>query len=482
MIGLALRFELGRYHANPWGEHVNEGVVEWPPSPWRILRALYSVSRTHADLLGLQETADCALQQLLAAAPPSYTLPPSLEAHTRHFMPSRSWAPPKPGETDLIFDGFRAIAPEDEVVVWWDADLADDERAALAALVNRLGHLGRSESVCAARLLPEREPSTPVSAEPADETSVGDAVELLCPAPLATLEDLSVSVSELRRRRLTLPSAAGRVTYSVLAPEPPMSSPPLRLMPLPDLALFHLGGGNRPGIAEAVAVAQGLRAALQRLYDAERVGARSSTLSGRQTDGPRADQHQHAHYLVLPDDAGRRVERLMVWAPEGLGTDEVQALASLSRLSLRGVGEPLPVALVALGRSSTMRLPEILGPARTWRSLTPFGLVRHPKLRGGQLQDGPEDQVRVELRRRGLPEPRSISLVRGSWHRFRSSRIGQSRLQRARVFGIALEFSQPVRGPVVIGALCHFGLGVFIPTRESEQRARTATELRHQCS
>jgi CRISPR-associated protein Csb2 len=263
-----------------------------------------------------------------------------------------------------------------------------------------------------------------------------------------------------------LPKAAGRVTYSVQGTEPPASRPPLRRAPLPELALFHVGGGNRPGIAEAVAVAQGLRAALQRRYDHEGAGVSSPTLSGRHADEPRSDQHRHAHYLVLPDPAGRRVERLVVWAPEGLGHDEVRALASLSRLRLRGIGEPLPVALASLGRASTMRLPDLLGPARRWRSVTPFGLVRHPKLRGGQLQDRPEEQVLLELRRRGLPEPRSIVLVPGSWHRFRSARVGQPRLQRARVFGVALEFGEPVRGPIVLGALCHFGLGVFISTRD----------------
>ena len=37
---LAIRFPLGRYHATPWDRSVNEGATEWPPSPWRLLRAL----------------------------------------------------------------------------------------------------------------------------------------------------------------------------------------------------------------------------------------------------------------------------------------------------------------------------------------------------------------------------------------------------------------------------------------------------------
>ncbi len=31
MIEIAFRFTAGRYHATPWGRHVNEGVPEWPP-------------------------------------------------------------------------------------------------------------------------------------------------------------------------------------------------------------------------------------------------------------------------------------------------------------------------------------------------------------------------------------------------------------------------------------------------------------------
>lgn len=463
MIALALRFDFGRYHANPWGEHVNEGLIEWPPGPWRILRGLYSTLLTNAELGPWREEGERALLRLLSAPPPTYSLPPSREGHTRHFMPSRAWSPARPGETDLVFDAFRALAPEDELVVLWQAELAGPERDALDALANRLGYLGRSESLCSARVLDQAEHVT-IHARPADEQHLGADVELLCPAPNATLDDIGISIGELRRRRLSLPPAARRVFYAVEAPQPPtIWSARLATAP-PELALFEVGGGNRPGISEAVSVAQTLRAALQRRHDVARQGRSSPTLSGRESDGPRGDQHRHAHYIALPDEEGRRVQRLAVWAPEGLGPAEVRTLASLSTLSIRSAGEPLPVALAALGRVSEMRIPDLLGPSKRWRSLTPFGLVRHPKTRGGALKDGPAEQVLLELQRRALPEPVEIALVRGSWHRFRASRVGQTRLQRAQVFGFALEFGEAIRGPIALGALCHFGLGVFVAT------------------
>jgi CRISPR-associated protein Csb2 len=41
MLVVELRFLTGRYHATPWGRNVNEGATEWPPSPYRLVRALY---------------------------------------------------------------------------------------------------------------------------------------------------------------------------------------------------------------------------------------------------------------------------------------------------------------------------------------------------------------------------------------------------------------------------------------------------------
>ena len=39
MLLIEIHSPAGRFHATPWGRHVNEGAVEWPPSPWRFLRA-----------------------------------------------------------------------------------------------------------------------------------------------------------------------------------------------------------------------------------------------------------------------------------------------------------------------------------------------------------------------------------------------------------------------------------------------------------
>jgi CRISPR-associated protein Csb2 len=465
MVGVAIRFELGRYHATPWGSHVNDATVEWPPSPWRILRALYAVSRSNVEVARRREAIDAALACLAAARPPSYELPPASSGHTRHFMPSRQHSPSTREKTDKVLDGFQAVDPRAELVAWWDAELDRDELEGLEVAVSALGHLGRSESVCSARVVVAARPgefaAVPVSND-GRETS-DELVRLLCPAGADALAALSTSVTELRRRRLSAPPATEWVDYTLRLPAPTPAPPAPR--DRPTLARFRVHGGARPGMREAVAVADAVRAALQARYGRRNGDQASAVLSGRAGDAPRADQHRHAHYLVTPDADGRRIDHVIVWAPEGFGPEEVTVLADLSEVRMWPAPEPLRLALAALGDPEQMRLPSLLGPAEVWRSLTPFGLPRHPKIRSGRVVDGPIDQIRREIAVRGLPDAVEIVLLRGPWLEYRRSRPRRSRLDAERVVGVRIVFPEPVCGPLALGALSHFGLGLFAPER-----------------
>lgn len=462
MIGLGFTFELGRYHATPWGRHVNDGAVEWPPAPLRILRALFAVSRQHAELQPSRVGIDRALSALVAADPPRYVLPASAESHTRHFLPLTTR-----GKSALVLDGFRAVPVDQPLEVWWSLELATGERVALAECTRRLGYLGRSEAVCRVELLQEPAPTTwhAAPAASADAPAHGEPIDLLCPDGDAALEVLAADVGAMQKARRRLPTGTRLAAYVRSEPRAAGSSPNDERPPSPTIALFRLVGGSRPGLREAVLVTDRLRAAAQARYGALRGGASSPVLSGRDGQHPRSDQHRHAHYLALADPGSRRVDRLVVWAPEGLGPAEVAALASVRRLAGYGFDDPLDVALAAAASEHELRLPELLGPARRWQTSTPFVLVRHPKRRADVVRDGPEDQVRRELELRGLPDAQ-VRLLQGAWHEFRRSRPSRSALTAPGAFGVELEFGAPLTGPLVLGALCHFGLGRFRPVAE----------------
>ena len=106
MIVISVRFTAGRFHATPWGHHVNEGAPEWPPSPWRLLRGLIASWK-----LTMPEVEDDRIQRLVSylSVPPDFHLPRGMVNHTRHYMPLYE------GKRTLVLDSFIAVSPENPI-------------------------------------------------------------------------------------------------------------------------------------------------------------------------------------------------------------------------------------------------------------------------------------------------------------------------------------------------------------------------------
>ena len=152
-VSIALTFPAGRFHATPWGHHVNEALPEWPPSPWRFLRSLASVWKRKLPHLS-REAVEGVLSEM-ARTRPAFHLPPATLGHTRHYMPLNSTDESK---RTKVFDAFVSLAHDSDVVFHWpDANLPDGART-LALLLSQLGYFGRAESWCAARMLSDFDP------------------------------------------------------------------------------------------------------------------------------------------------------------------------------------------------------------------------------------------------------------------------------------------------------------------------------------
>lgn len=486
---IAITFPWGRYHATPWGRNVNEGAVDWPPAPWRLLRALYATWRHRApDLDG--EVVDRLLRKLSAL--PTYRVPEYTVAHTRHYMPDN-----KDG-TDKVLDTFAVFPPSDPLVVRWPVDLEDDEAAALHQLCELLPYLGRAESVCEARVVVDEEGAGGEewsTIEPLPPDSEEPSLPVLAPNEGLEGCDLTARPSILRRAGHVVPPGTQRVTYRSPQPSLPTSRRAPRRSKHADAARFAIVGPALPARTAAVAMCDVLRdAAMSRfgdLYD----GAASPILAGKRPDGTRReDQHQHAHYLALSsndDHAAGLLDTLVVWAPGGFGQEEIRALEALSG-SLLKRGEylsdfrPCRLGLEAIGAIADVA-PELCkaenasggrAPSRTWESFTPFAPARH----GRRNQDWWEwllAEVNRELAYRRLPhaevEPleahRVPGLTRG-WLDFRRHRVKERLRHARRATGVRLRFDEPQTGPISLGALSHFGLGLFLPVADPRSEAR----------
>jgi len=156
---------------------VNEGLIEWPPSPWRLLRALLSVGFTACGWRDVPAEAR-ALIETFAPVLPRYHLPPAVGAHSRHYMPA-------PVKTTLVFDTWAQV-DDGILAVTWPVELPADQRRLLGDLAARLNYLGRSESWVVAHLaevdLTEDANCWPEASAPAPGPG-WEQVALLAPIP-----------------------------------------------------------------------------------------------------------------------------------------------------------------------------------------------------------------------------------------------------------------------------------------------------------
>jgi CRISPR-associated protein Csb2 len=360
MLRLEANFLTGRYHATPWGRHVNEGVVEWPPSPWRVLRALLAAGFT--KLAWREPPPDARrLFEQLAASPPTYWLPPASAAHTRHYMPANEG---RKVRSDKILDAFADVGRTSELGIVWDVALDDASLALVEQLAGGVAYLGRAESWaelrrvdetrergrmrCAVSDVPvighERIPllaptdadsyaawrdgelgrARDVSREKArlaaaakgkkapTKLSAKDEARLEAPYPTTLVDALQVETGDLRSFGWSQPPGSRWLSYwrptEALSARSPVGSA-RSTRESPTLALLALASdtrhGNRlPSFSDALLRLESLHDALVKRSDTGHGSSWCFTGAPRDGRSARDAGHRHAELLPLALDAG----------------------------------------------------------------------------------------------------------------------------------------------------------------------------------
>jgi len=520
MIAISLKFLAGRYHATPWGRHVNEGAVEWPPSPWRILRALVATwKRTCPDLA--RPRVEPILRAL--AEPPEFVLPPASTGHTRHYMP---WFKKGPDNRTLVFDTFVAVYRDAPLRICWPEVTLDDANIeTLTRILSNLNVLGRSESWCQAELADDSDNATGLVCRPlqGDLCPGHEIVRLLCPDTDSAFEadrfvdhsrkkprrtaphydpdwHLCAETLWLHKERWSDPPGSRWVSY-VRPRECFKIEPRPRLCQTHDRPRIHvvryaIDSNVLPLVTETLPVAEAARRCLMgihgRLTESNGVRGRSDVLSGKDERGQPLSGHRHAYYLPTDEDGDGRLDHLTIHAGEGFGAHELRAFDLLRELRTgREVEQSHPLRVLLLGMGASCdHSPGPLAESRVWASATPYLATRYAKTRGRNRIDlaSPEARaaflsadlrtqlavVRPDLSGEGVPEvaieplwdDHHVFKVASRWRtiqfkRFRRKAGDDTGRRLAGAF--RLTFRRPVRGPFALGYGCHFGLGLFVP-------------------
>jgi CRISPR-associated protein Csb2 len=462
VIRFEIRFLSGRFHATPWGHHVNEGVPEWPPSPWRIARALAATMYTRCP--DLDRTLALAALRLLGS-PPSFTLPPATASHTRQYLSQNKLD--RAGR--MVFDAFVAVDRGQRIIVHWPIAPSDAERRALATMASEVSYLGRAEAWCDMRLMDEAEQTPGPNCSPSDGKPASRVTteRVLCPAEGFTEQDLCRTTSELNAEGWSDPPGTRWVFYrrpsDALTPGIHRSAPAVGAS-RPKVAELALGGTVLPLFTDAVLVAERIRGAVLRQADW---------------------QLQPVHYMPEARGKTNRITHVMVYAPAGFGEAERRALAAIT-FPKQDHKRPTPdVVLGGFGeRADFAKDSALFGLSPRWRSRTPFVLPRHP--RNGK--DAPEEQLVQELAVWGLPAPVVVKRSEGAllfdpnagaaaqtpWLAFRMRRPrDRSRDDddpTAGFWGFVIEFEEAQPGPILLGYGARYGLGQFEVAGDAARR------------
>lgn len=470
-LSLAFRFLAGRYHATPFGHHVNEGLIEWPPSPWRLLRALISVGYTSGAWNGASLPAAARiLVEKLSVELPCYRLPPAVGAHSRHYMPLGVLdGDTKREKTTLVFDTWARPDGEEMTVTWKDVRLGKAESSLLDGLVQCLNYLGRSESWVEGRVIREGEPVPEANCFPDQRGAMPDhgweEITLLAPAAACdfaawrakqlegALADLPLpdgrkpSKALLRKREKAVapwpddlldclqktttwwrshgwsrPPGSRRVSYrrpsdaiAVGAPRAKRAAPPEQRVEAMLLALTNASRNDHalPPVTRTLRQADLLHRAL--VGNVARRGPPPPELTGRDGDGrPLREPHEHVHVNPLDLDGDGHLDHVLIWARMGLGAEAQAAVRAARKTFTKGGIEPLRLALAATGDVCDLaRLPGRYGQ----RIASVAGCAEiwqsvtpfvPPRYVKANGRNTLEGQIRAELHSRGLPEPAAV--------------------------------------------------------------------------
>lgn len=455
----------GRYGATPWDRSEFEGQVEYPPSPWRLLRAVLHGAFLCTDARDQLPEGVAELVSALATSPPSYHLPFGEYGQIRGFRPVYGCeaVPPletagggyshKQGKRRSFIDAFLQLDAGSAIHVSWPVELAPEQKNLLGDCLAGLSYLGRAEYPALWQLVPTM---------PAANCT---------PDPDGTLKVLACGGEALIDGLLMNPQTARQEGRPALPGQCWLS-----YRYCPDRPAPRLGGSEAPAVNRAlfaflsaypVPAATGL-AWTDRLHRALLQRAPTSSLFSGMAAGQPLGEDQRAWYRWQEEDGA--ITALEVISPQPFLEQELQALQGLQRLYARG-GVEVPLRLMRLDarpRQASRRLLTAT-PMLLYTTPRPGRLQRHPagqaiqsllwglgeqgKLDPGQFQQQGE-AIGVEHPRHGAIQARLLEVLD-------QARVsGRGERQAASSLGFRLEVtSERPLAALGIGWGRHFGAG-----------------------
>ena len=474
------------------GAPEDPGAAEWPPSWMRLFSALVAVAdHTDPPEVELLEKLEQLQPPAIVADPPALADAPEMAFERQAWVPTnkvegKDATTTLPGRKNAARGWARFVPRSPDILYSWEDDpLTDAERALLASLCRRVPYLGRSTSPVIVEVVDagvlEEGVLVPASSREEDPDSTDlptYPVRVPFSGALAALRDAH------ERKNAGKPGDPWAVgAYVDYRPRVRRSHPPTIRGPFRELVIFALGGPQRDG-RHAVEFTDLLRKAV--------MANLPRPLPAVHGHGP--SESPRCAFLALPfvghPHADGHIIGLAVAVPELEPADLRDLWWALGATAERGLSSPVlgQFTLQRLAPVEQRRAPLALQawrwtrPSDTWVTAYPAVLDRFVKDR----KEIPA-LIRQTILNSGFPEPIEITSALRPFsgtlpgaldlHPRETTRPGHREGFRP-YRHLYLRFAAPVRGPVVIGSMRHYGLGLCVPVTSPATSAAREAEPR----
>jgi CRISPR-associated protein Csb2 len=500
LIVLRQEFPLGRFHATPWRVNpFDDPHGEWPPSPWRLVRAVtarwYQWAReteTEPDTAELER-----LQAALCKSTYSFHLPTGARKGSplRQYHPTEfGWRPAEKKKagtrsygTSLVQDNYWCVAPD--APVWWfiEGDSWTPELVTgFDQCLSRVTYFGRAEALTRIRRADRHDVVPECNCRPVEERTFG-AVPVLTPLDSAVRSDIERTTSDTKVKRTAPPGA--RFMYAVRPPRSVVREH--RRIPSHrsncHLMQFALGWSVAPDPRAIVRLTSRFRGAVLSELLRLKTGNPSATwmrvrrdvreaiedMVGKDTNNVPLKGHRHTEFLVWCEDG--QPTRLVVWRGARAFDEHEQeaillaAARDVSWAAARSDAYEWKVRLIPLDRDVPAPPGFDSQASVSWESVTPYVPLRY-HLRKSKEREGESiaEQIQRELQRRGIAERVEVELDGPpTWvavHVPRREADKRAFIGDRRGCSVRLRFPVPITGPIRLGHSSSFGLGLFRPS------------------
>jgi len=457
----------GGYHSSDYiANHPNEGRVDFPPSPYRLFRALLYVLHVKSPDVPREHLTE--IVRVLSQAVLTYAVPNFSKTQLGSFVPFEKGSKQF---TALLMDKFYLF--DGPLEFHWDVELPEHLQCSLTTLLERLFYLGRSESILEfACLVPE---GMPVNMKPWDGVQEGELYPVTFPTmlPAKSIKELLEAQGETRDQYglLEMMEIHPR-TFNRKRIDPPVRSVPyvhVKDQPVRvrrrivsrnthEAAVFQVR--SRVYLRDFVPFANRIHNQLANLSNGH------PTLTGACQGAARKDGSQHAKILPVADET-QRVTRVLITSPGGFDDTLQDYLRQLAGYLWRDGEQELVFECFC---SCQEFQSSLTGKSDIWTSLTPFHPTTYPKRKRdeqGIVIGSAEYDLRRLIRFAGLPDPIAIipfsQAENTPWSQYQVLRSEQDQGKRGpdTRTGYRIRFAEPVEGPLSFGFNAHYGLGLF---------------------